>query len=71
MCLPIFNQVSGITTAITTGTADGARFTCTSVMTEPVRLEMSYDGTVAGDSITGDITIKGIGTFPLDGTRIS
>ncbi|MFG2226518.1 carboxymuconolactone decarboxylase family protein [Streptomyces sp. NPDC048644] len=63
------NRSNGITTTVTDGTADGPRFSYTSVMTEPVRLEISCNGTVDGDSIAGDITVQGTGPFPFDGTR--
>jgi len=65
------NVASGISTDITAGTADGPRFSCTTVMTEPVRIEITYDGAVSGDTIAGEVTIKGAGAYPFDGTRVS
>ncbi|MFI7103501.1 hypothetical protein ACIBK8_29615 [Streptomyces sp. NPDC050161] len=39
------------------------------IQPEPVRLEISCNGTVDGDSIAGDITVQGTGPFPFDGAR--
>ncbi|GAA1967956.1 carboxymuconolactone decarboxylase family protein [Amycolatopsis minnesotensis] len=65
----VANRVNGISTTITGGTADGPRFSCTTVLTEPVSLEVSYDGLVDGESIAGDITVNGMGKYTFDGTR--
>jgi len=65
------NTASGLSTEITGGTADGPRFSCETTMTSPMRIEITYAGVVDGDAISGDVTIKGAGTFPFDGTRVS
>ncbi|QWF83294.1 carboxymuconolactone decarboxylase family protein [Amycolatopsis sp. CA-230715] len=65
----VANRANGISTTITDGTADGPRFSCTTALTEPVTLDVAYDGTVDGDSVYGDITVNGMGKYTFDGTR--
>lgn len=63
------NQDSGLSTEITDGTIDGPRFSCACAMTTPVRMDITYDGVVDGDTISGDVTIKGLGALPFEGAR--
>lgn len=65
----VANKANGISTTISDGTADGPRFSCTTTLTEPVALDIAYDGTVDGDSVYGDITVNGMGKYSFDGTR--
>jgi 4-carboxymuconolactone decarboxylase len=66
----VTNPVLSITIPILEGTVDGNRFSFKAPMTNPVQMEIGYDGIVDGDAISGEITIQGGGTFPFDGTRV-
>lgn len=63
------NAVNGLAVDVAQGTVDGGRFSFTAVLTEPMRLEMTYTGAVSGDSMAGAIAIRGVGDFPFDGVR--
>lgn len=65
------NVAGGVTAEISDGTVDGNRFTATTVLTTPTRLEITYTGAVHGTAITGEVTVKGFGSLPFDGTRVS
>jgi alkylhydroperoxidase family enzyme len=65
------NTSNGIATTITDGTIDGDRFSCTSVLITPARIELVYSGTVDGDMIAGEVLAKGFGAVPFEGARAS
>ena len=54
---------------ITEGTVDGDTVSFAAPMTEPMKIDISFEGTVDGDEIAGQVTIKGSGSFPFSGTR--
>ena len=66
----VTNPALGITIPIVEGSVDMNRFSFKAPMTNPVQMEIGYDGIVDGDAISGEITIQGGGTFPFDGTRM-
>ena len=66
----VTNPALEITIPIIEGSVDGNRFSFKAPMTNPVQMEIGYDGIVDGDAISGEITIQGGGTFPFDGTRV-
>ncbi|GAB3714611.1 carboxymuconolactone decarboxylase family protein [Nocardiopsis oceani] len=61
------NQV-GVTVPITGGTVEGNQLTCTAELTEPARVEISVQGMIDGDTVTGSVTAAGL-TFSFSGTR--
>jgi alkylhydroperoxidase family enzyme len=66
----VTNPALGITIPIVEGSVDGNRFSFKAPMTNPVQVEIGYIGVVAGDTISGELSIQGGGTFPFDGTRV-
>lgn len=66
----VTNPALGITLPIVEGSVDGSRFSFRAPMTNPVPLEIGYTGVGDGDTISGEITIQGGGSFPFDGTRV-
>lgn len=67
----LFNEAAGLSVAISEGKIDGCQMTFSVVMTKPYPVNMTWDGTIEGDSIAGTATIQGVGSFPFDGTRIA
>jgi AhpD family alkylhydroperoxidase len=67
----VTNAALGVVVPIVEGTVDGDRFSFRAPLNLPVEIDIVYRGTVAGDSISGDVTIRGGGTFPFEGTRSS
>jgi 4-carboxymuconolactone decarboxylase len=65
----VINPALGITVEVVTGTAEGRQFSFSAPMTTPIQVDISYAGVVDGNTIAGEITIAGGGTFPFDGTR--
>ena len=66
----VTNPALGITIPIVEGSVDGNRFSFKAPMTNPVQVEIGYIGVVAGDTISGELSIQGGGTFPFDGRRV-
>jgi 4-carboxymuconolactone decarboxylase len=65
----VTNPALGITIPIAKGTVDGNRFSFSAPMNMPVQMEIGYAGVVENDTISGEITIQGGGTFAFDGRR--
>lgn len=65
----VTNPSLGITVPIAEGTAEDDRFTFKAPMTAPVEVDITFEGVVDGDSVSGDVVILGAGTFPFAGTR--
>jgi len=65
----ITNEAAGITVAVADGVLHGNRATFTTVMTKPFPATIGWDGVISGDSISGTVDIKDVGSFPFDGTR--
>jgi 4-carboxymuconolactone decarboxylase len=51
------------------GTVEGSHLDFSARMTEPVRSNLTVEGTVDGDRFTGTVVVGGGGTFPLTGWR--
>lgn len=66
----VTNEAAGITVAVADGAVRGNRVTCTTVMTKPFPATIDWDGAIDGDFISGTVDIKGVGSFPFDGTRV-
>lgn len=64
------SEVTGDATPIREGKIQGHQVTFTTVTTKPYPSTATWDGTIEGDSFAGTVTIKGAGSFPVDGTRI-
>ncbi|MEC0177497.1 carboxymuconolactone decarboxylase family protein [Paenibacillus favisporus] len=65
----ISNEVAGITVPVSEGAVRRNRVTFTTVMTKPFPATIEWDGTIDGDFVLGTVNIKGVGSFPFDGTR--
>ena len=65
----VINPALGITVEVVAGTAEGRQFSFSAPMTTPIQVDIRYTGVVDDDTIAGEITIPGGGTFPFDGTR--
>jgi 4-carboxymuconolactone decarboxylase len=65
----ITNEAAGITVPVSEGAVRGNRVTFTTVMTKPFPATITWDGTIDGDFVSGTVNIKGVGSFPFDGTR--
>lgn len=65
----VTNPASGIVADIADGTVDGPRFRCLTILTTPVRLEITYQGMVDGGKVSGQVAIVGAGEYPFDGVR--
>jgi 4-carboxymuconolactone decarboxylase len=65
----VTNPSLGTTVSIVEGTVQGSRVSFKAPITTPVQVDIDFDGVVDGDSISGQVTIRGGGTFPFDGTR--
>jgi 4-carboxymuconolactone decarboxylase len=58
------------TIPISEGKVQGRQMTFTTVTTKPYPATIIWDGTIKSNYISGTATIKGMGSFPLDGTRV-
>ena len=59
----------GNSTDIFDGTADGDDVAWKVSITNPMPLTLEFTGKVAGDSISGEMGIGPMGSFPFKGTR--
>ena len=59
----------GNSTEIFDGTADGDDVAWKVSITNPMPLTLAFTGKVSGDSITGEMGIGPMGSFPFKGTR--
>jgi hypothetical protein len=59
----------GNSTEIFDGTADGDDVAWKVSITNPMPLTLAFSGTVSGDSISGEMGIGPMGSFPFTGTR--
>ena len=59
----------GNSTEIFDGTANGNDVAWKVSITNPMPLTLEFTGTVAGDSISGEMGIGPMGSFPFSGTR--
>lgn len=60
----------GTTMQIADGKVHGNRFSFRAPMTTPLRMEITVDGVVDGDSISGHVTVQSAGVFSFDGIRV-
>jgi alkylhydroperoxidase family enzyme len=65
----VVNAAAGITVAITQGQVDGSHFSFEAPLMAPVEVAITYAGVVHGDTLRGEVTIAGGGSFPVDGQR--
>lgn len=65
----ITNEAAGITVPVSDGVVRGNRVTFTTIMTKPFPATIAWDGIIDGDFVSGTVNIKGVGSFPFDGTR--
>ena len=59
----------GNSTEIFDGTVNGDDVTWKVSITDPMPLTLDFSGKVAGDSISGEMGIGPMGSFPFTGTR--
>lgn len=59
----------GNTTEIFDGTVNGSDVAWKVSITNPMPLTLSFTGTVSGDSISGEMGIGPMGSFPFTGMR--
>jgi hypothetical protein len=59
----------GTTAEIFDGTANGNDVAWKVSITNPMPLTLEFTGTVSGDSISGEMGIGPMGSFPFTGTR--
>lgn len=59
----------GNSTEIFDGTVNGDNVTWKVSITNPMPLTLDFSGKVAGDSISGEMGIGPMGSFPFTGTR--
>jgi hypothetical protein len=59
----------GNSTEIFDGTANGDDVAWKVSITNPMPLTLEFNGKVSGDSITGEMGIGPMGSFPFSGTR--
>ncbi|MDQ7096579.1 carboxymuconolactone decarboxylase family protein [Desulfosporosinus sp. PR] len=64
------NEAAGITVPFSEGKVNGNHVTCTTVMTKPFPVTITWEGTIDGDFFAGTATIRDAGSFPFDGTRV-
>ena len=65
----VVTAAAGITVAITQGRVDGSHFSFEAPLTAPVEVGITYAGVVHGDTLRGEVTIAGGGSFSVDGHR--
>jgi hypothetical protein len=63
------NPSLGVTVPIAGGTVEGNHFSFVARITTPVHVDIRYNGAVADDVISGEITIAVAGSFPCVGSR--
>jgi 4-carboxymuconolactone decarboxylase len=66
----VTNPALGISIPIVEGSVDGNRFSFNAPMTQPVHMDIGYNGIVDRDAISGEITIQAGGAFAFHGTRV-
>ena len=54
---------------IVEGTVSGNDVAWKAAITDPMPLTLAFSGTVDGDSISGDVSIGPMGSFPFRGSR--
>ena len=54
---------------VTNGTVDGNHLTWTVALTQPMPIELEFDATIDGDTISGTAKLGTFGTAPFSGTR--
>jgi len=54
---------------ITDGTVNGNDVAWSAAITNPMPLTLAFSGKVDGDSISGDVSIGPMGSFPFKGSR--
>lgn len=59
----------GNSTEIFDGTVNGGNVAWKVSITNPMPLTLDFSGTVSGDSISGEMGIGPMGSFPFTGTR--
>jgi hypothetical protein len=52
------------------GTVDGGHITGLTRLTTPFAMTLSWNGTVVGDTIAGQVAVSGAGSYSFDGTRV-
>ena len=62
-------EAEGNTTDIAEGTVNGNDLSWKVSITNPMPLTLAFTGKVAGDSISGEMGIGPMGSFPFKGTR--
>jgi 4-carboxymuconolactone decarboxylase len=63
------NETTGNTTPLSEGKVQGHQVTFTTV-TASYSATVVWDGTIEGDFLAGTVNVKGMGSFPLEGTRV-
>jgi alkylhydroperoxidase family enzyme len=66
----ITSIAAGVTVPFSEGKVNGCHVTCTTVMTKPFPVTITWDGTIDGDFFAGTAAIRDMGSFPFDGTRV-
>jgi len=54
---------------IANGKVDGDKVSWSNSITQPFPMTLEFDGTVAGDTLNGNVKAGSFGTFPFKGTR--
>jgi hypothetical protein len=62
-------EAEGNTTEIAEGTVSGNELSWTVSITNPMPLTLTFNGTVDGNSLTGNADTGMFGSFPFQGTR--
>ncbi|MFF0148671.1 alkylhydroperoxidase family enzyme [Amycolatopsis sulphurea] len=65
----IYDTQLEVTVPIVSGTVEGGQVDFTAEVTDPARFDVHVSAIVDGDVLTGSVTIKGGGTFPVSGFR--
>jgi hypothetical protein len=63
------NETTGNTTPLSEGKVQGHQMSFTTV-TASYSATVVWDGTIEGDFLAGTVNVKGMGSFPLEGTRV-
>ncbi len=62
-------EAQGASQPISNGKIDGDKATWSASITSPFPMTLEFDGTLAGDTLNGNVKAGAFGSFPFTGTR--
>jgi hypothetical protein len=62
-------EAQGASAPISNGRIEGDKATWSATVTSPFPMTLEFDGTLAGDTLNGNVKAGAFGSFPFTGTR--